>query len=124
MTTHMTKHSTLLSRRHLIGGALATLGLAGFSAPSRAAVSDYKAIVCVNLMGGNDGNNLIVPLDDTRYARYTTARGSAGLALSTSAKTLLASRSATTKAVDAPVNQPFAFHYGLPEVDALYAQGK
>ena len=40
---------------------------------------DYKALVCVFLYGGNDGNNMIVPID-ARYAAYASMRGSLALA--------------------------------------------
>lgn len=126
----MSKHP--MSRRSFLGagaqagmlGALSALGLLGAPRNAHAAVSDYKALVCVYLFGGNDGNNMIVPLDAAHYSRYTALRGSNGLALSQQANTLLATRSATLKAVANPVEQPFAFHYGMPEIDALYAQGK
>lgn len=103
-------------------GALGSLGLLT-AKPAKAAVSDYKALVCLYLYGGNDGNNMIVPLDATRYAQYNAIRGSNGLALSTAANTLLAPRNATLQAVANPSNQPFGFHYGMPELDALYGQG-
>ncbi|MFS2140187.1 DUF1501 domain-containing protein [Duganella sp. Dugasp56] len=126
----MSKHST--SRRRFLGtgaqtgalGALSAMGLMGIAAPARAAVTDYKALVCLYLFGGNDGNNMIVPLDSTRYAQYNAIRGSHGLALSTVAKTLLAPRSATLQATTNPVTQAFGFHYGMPELDALYGQGQ
>ncbi|HKC66141.1 MAG TPA: DUF1501 domain-containing protein [Pyrinomonadaceae bacterium] len=35
--------------------------------------ADYKALVCIFLFGGNDGNNMIVPLDD--YTNYSNVRG-------------------------------------------------
>ena len=119
-----------LTRRDFLGlggragmaGALASLGLLGAARPARAAVADFKALVCVYLYGGNDGNNTIVPLDAAQYTPYTQIRG--GLALSTAANTLTPARTATLKAVVSPVAQPFAFHYGLPEIDALYGQGK
>ena len=38
-------------------------------------VSDYKALVCLFMSGGNDGHNMIVPWDDTRYGNYRTVRG-------------------------------------------------
>jgi uncharacterized protein (DUF1501 family) len=41
--------------------------------------SDYKALICLFLYGGNDGNNLLMPLANPDYALYATARG--GLAL-------------------------------------------
>jgi uncharacterized protein (DUF1501 family) len=124
--------TTILSRRGFLGctaragmlGSLSSLGLLGLSATASAAVSDYKALVCINLFGGNDGNNLIVPLDTGRYANYTRVRGGSGLALSTGAGTLMPARSAVTRAVATPETQPFAFHYGLPGIDSLYAQGK
>ncbi|MYM90954.1 DUF1501 domain-containing protein [Rugamonas sp. FT82W] len=126
----MTQHST--SRRRFLGagaqtglmGALSTLGLAGIATPARAAVTDYKALVCLYMAGGNDGNNMIVPLDGTRYAQYNAIRGSHGLALSSAAKTLLPARSATLQATGNPVTQPFGFHYGMPELDTLYGQGQ
>ena len=40
--------------------------------------SDYRALVCVFLYGGNDGNNMVVPMDTTGYAAYAKARGVAG----------------------------------------------
>jgi uncharacterized protein (DUF1501 family) len=36
--------------------------------------SDYKALVCLFMFGGNDSNNLIVPTDATRYGQYQRAR--------------------------------------------------
>jgi uncharacterized protein (DUF1501 family) len=36
--------------------------------------TDYKAIVCVFLYGGNDYGNTIVPFDNANYARYATIR--------------------------------------------------
>ena len=35
---------------------------------------DYKALVCVFLHGGNDGNNVIIPHDAAGYTAYTAAR--------------------------------------------------
>src|SRR5439155_1033747 len=36
--------------------------------------TDYKALVCVFLYGGNDSNNLLVPSSGTDYAAYAAAR--------------------------------------------------
>ncbi|MEJ6001126.1 DUF1501 domain-containing protein [Paucibacter soli] len=65
------------------GGPLA-LG-SGLAAPLSG--SDYRALVCVFLYGGNDGNNMLVPMDAAGYAAYAKARGNAaagGLALQAS----------------------------------------
>ncbi len=117
-----------MSRRRFLGagaqvgmlGAMSTLGLLGMTRPAQAAVNDYKALVCLYLYGGNDGNNMIVPLDAAHYGAYSNIRRG-GLALSVEAKTLLAARSARLQDGS---EQPFAFHYGMPEIDALYAQGQ
>ena len=74
-----------ISRRDVLSG-LSLLGLsAGLlgSRRARAQTDEYRALVCVFLFGGNDGNNLVVPVD-ARYTDYATARGQqsdGGLAL-------------------------------------------
>jgi len=37
--------------------------------------TDYKALVCVFLFGGNDANNTVIPFDTTGYGNYSTIRG-------------------------------------------------
>ena len=39
---------------------------------STAAPTDYKALVCVFLYGGNDSNNTIIPFDTNGYANYAS----------------------------------------------------
>ncbi len=41
---------------------------------------DYKALVCVFQLGGNDGNNMIVPYDADTYASYSAARATLAMA--------------------------------------------
>src|ERR671939_433259 len=38
--------------------------------------ADYRALVCIFLLGGNDSSNTIIPYDD--YATYAAARPSSG----------------------------------------------
>lgn len=71
--------------------SLASLGMMGalgrmgtLTAYAAQTCSDYKALVCVFLFGGNDANNMIVPLSTSGYQGYAAARGSqaqGGLAL-------------------------------------------
>jgi uncharacterized protein (DUF1501 family) len=46
---------------------------------------DYKALVCILMFGGNDGNNTIIPNHNdaslSNYAAYSAARATQGLAL-------------------------------------------
>jgi uncharacterized protein (DUF1501 family) len=53
------------------GAALSQLGM--FAARAQTA-GDYKALVCIFLYGGNDGNNTIVPIGTPGYAAYASAR--------------------------------------------------
>jgi len=108
-----------------LSAQLATLGLAtttvglgrarsvlASQAPVDQTLTDYKALVCIYLFGGNDGNNLIVPLDPARHAAYESLRGDLALA----ANEMLAPIS------DAQGN-PYALHYGLAEMNPLYESG-
>ncbi|MBP8271103.1 MAG: DUF1501 domain-containing protein [Sphaerotilus sp.] len=58
----------------------ATLGTMGEVAAQTA--TDYKALVCIFLFGGNDQSNTIVPVENTAYARYQAARPAIALAQS------------------------------------------
>jgi len=65
-----------ISRRELLSGLSligVSAGLFGARRTALAATGDYRALVCVFLFGGNDGNNLVVPID-ARYADYAAAR--------------------------------------------------
>ena len=57
-------------------GAPFALNLAAIGAASAQAASDYKALVCVFLYGGNDNHNTVIPFDAASYADYQRIRGS------------------------------------------------
>src|ERR687894_2871879 len=66
-----------------LGTGLLATGIQDFGlvhALAQGSATDYRALVCVFLNGGNDGNNTVVPTDD-RYALYSNERGPAGLAI-------------------------------------------
>jgi uncharacterized protein (DUF1501 family) len=83
------KTRTILSRRELLRRGLrvaTTLGAAvGFghlgrmSAFAQSSGSNYKALVCVFLFGGNDGNNMVIPVTGANATNYTKGRGSLAL---------------------------------------------
>lgn len=50
-------------------------GLSDAAALAAQAATDYKAIVCVFLTGGNDHANTVVPYDTTAYFNYRKYRG-------------------------------------------------
>ncbi len=76
--------------------------------------TDYKALVCVFLFGGNDGDNTLIPYSQSDYNAYANARGVIAL----SRASLLPITPTTRDGRD------FAFHPSLPEMQALFAQKK
>ncbi|MCA0176648.1 MAG: DUF1501 domain-containing protein [Proteobacteria bacterium] len=77
----------MLTRRDCLrrSGALASLGL-GLSAMRRASAvgaTDYKALVCIFLFGGNDPFNTVLATDAPSWSAYGNERGNAstGIAL-------------------------------------------
>ncbi len=42
-----------------------------------APANDYKALVCIFLYGGNDGNNMIIPAENSAYGAYASVRTAA-----------------------------------------------
>lgn len=55
--------------------------LAAMTSHSAAAATDYRAMVCVYLQGGNDGHGTLIATDPDSFAAFTQARSAAdGLA--------------------------------------------
>ena len=61
-------------------GAAAAFGQAGLVSARAQTAGDYKALVCIFLFGGNDGNNLLVPSDTPTYTMYRNVRQNLALA--------------------------------------------
>jgi len=94
---------------HPIAASLASAGLlGGLTVPSSASAGDYKALVVVFLMGGNDGHNTLIPTD-AAYQDYSRARKD--LALS---KSELATLPGTT------AGHTFGLHPALSPMISLY----
>jgi uncharacterized protein (DUF1501 family) len=74
----MDRRSFLIHSAALSGTAsLGQLGL--LTARAATAQDDYKALVCIFLAGGNDSNNMVVPIDTAGYANYSSIRGDLAL---------------------------------------------
>jgi uncharacterized protein (DUF1501 family) len=74
----------MLNRRQLLKGGAAVAALTPWPAMQALAAvngSGYKAMVCLFMFGGNDGNNMLVPTDATRYGQYQRARPNLALPL-------------------------------------------
>jgi uncharacterized protein (DUF1501 family) len=79
-----------------------------------AQASDYRALVCIFLNGGNDSGNMVIPYDD--YSTYEAARSSAGLAIPQSS--LLRTGNVPSVGVE------FGFHPSLTGLHDLWGQRK
>lgn len=78
------------------------------------AVTDYKALVCLFLYGGNDANNVLVPNDTSFYNTYSAARG------------VLAVPRTSLRPLTITVGdgRNYGFHPNLPQLANLFNQGK
>ncbi len=85
-------------------------------------ISDYKALVCVFLNGGNDANNLFIPTDPTEYANYASIR--------TPVLAIPNTDSGNPAATALPLNpqnsdgHSYGLHPACPELQALFNNGK
>lgn len=90
------------------------LGMAGglLGGPGAVSAGDYRALVVVHLVGGNDGCNCLVPID-AAYDDYARARGELAL----SRDSLLA--------LDGPTgSHRLGLHPALAPLATLYARGR
>lgn len=109
-------------------GAPLALNLAGMSEAAAFEASDYKALVCVFLFGGNDYGNTVVPFDTTNYDLYSQIRGggagrtAGGIALGYDA---LAATALTTLTPQTLTNNiQYALSPELKSMASLFNSGK
>lgn len=105
----------MFSRRGFIrigAAAAGSLALRPFGLlPAMAAEGpDYRVLVCIFLYGGNDSNNMVVPMDDSSYQAYLSIRGNLAL-----------SASELTQPVNSVSNAPYAFHGKLAELASMFS---
>lgn len=103
----MEKHDKRLTRRNLLKTTFAAAALR--AAPLRAA-GNSRALVCIYLFGGNDSNNMIVPL--AAYDSYAALRGP-----------LAIPRGSLLEVTSGLDQARYGFHPALSEVAALFQQG-
>ncbi|HVJ62921.1 MAG TPA: DUF1501 domain-containing protein [Tahibacter sp.] len=120
-------HNDASRRRFLKRSLTALAGGAGFfAAPQSLSLlnaawaqqpqcdGDYKALVCVFLLGGNDGHNLVVPTGNTEYGYYANRRR--GLAIPQAQLRPIAPLQGASYAV--------GLHPELLELQGLFNSGK
>jgi uncharacterized protein (DUF1501 family) len=90
-------------------GGLSKFGLVSAMAQG---TTDYKALVCIFFFGGNDSNNLIVPIDSAGYANYQSVRQN------------LALGQGTLLPLQTGSQANFGFHPNLAALQALFNTDK
>lgn len=94
--------------------AIGSLKLIGAAAAAQRGFTDYKALVCVFMYGGNDSFNTIVPMSGTDYTNYLASRGD--LAITSGQQAL------TPALGGGPTN--YGLHPAMPELAGLFNSGK
>lgn len=129
----MSSNNTVNASRRAFFKRASALSLAGIATPwalnlatlaeaSAATASDYKAIVCIFLYGGNDYANTLVPYDTSSYNSYQTLRPALAYQRSSLANTLLTPSSAPVDS--AGVSRQFALAPELAPLLPLFNAGK
>jgi uncharacterized protein (DUF1501 family) len=102
-------------------GAAASLSRFGLMSALAAGPSDFRSLVCIFLFGGNDANNLLVPLDITGYGNYQNIRkslASGGLALDQGSLLPITSKTQQVGTTS------FGLHPSVPELQSLFGKGQ
>jgi uncharacterized protein (DUF1501 family) len=114
-----------LTRRRFIGRACSAVGATGMlsalaqlrmigALAADSVPTDYKALVCLFLYGGNDSNNLLVPTDNADYNLYATDRSV--LALTQSSLLPIMPKAYSD-------GRTWGLHPSVPEIQQLFSQG-
>ena len=88
--------------------------LAAAGAAEAQTAGDFKALVCINLVGGNDQSNLVVPVSGADYIAYASARPTLALRPDQLLPIYPAGYSGT----------PLALHGSLAGLKPLFDQGR
>jgi uncharacterized protein (DUF1501 family) len=94
MSIQSIQRRAFLRQSGMMSGALAgaapwAMNLAAIGEAAAQTASDYKALVCVFLYGGNDYGNTVIPFDSANYNAYQTIRQKLAYAQSSLAATAL-----------------------------------
>jgi uncharacterized protein (DUF1501 family) len=104
------KHTGALTAAGLVGN----LGQWGIRAAGAQAPSDYKALVCIFLFGGNDSNNMVIPYDN--YGSYAAVR--------TTGSNINIAQDQLLQISPPSAGAKFGLHPSLGPVQTLFNSGK
>src|SRR6185312_6050009 len=128
------KNVSVITRREFLRrAACAAVGTAAMTsairdlrfmnaAVAQSNITDYKALVCIFLAGGNDSNNMIMPTATSEYNNYMTIRTPV-LAIPQNTLLPLKQSDGVTDYMD-PQGHTFGLHPACPELQQLFKDGK
>ncbi len=111
------------------------LGALSSAAAATTGLTDYKALVCIFLFGGNDSANMVLPTDPTSWSTYTSVRSTAPDPIALAAVGTPPNPAAAVGSPArlggvlpiSPVNnqgRSFALHPSMPHVQSLFGAGR
>ena len=113
-----------------VSAMIPQLRMMGTALASTSSFTDYKALVCLYLNGGNDSWNLVVPFDAARFGTYTTSRsgtynaqtnaGGLGLSLPTGGQVAL--QQITDLNDGNSATKQYFLHPNIADTDATHPQ--
>lgn len=92
-----------------------SLGALNFATTASAQSSDYKALVCIFMFGGNDANNMIIPHEQAEYDAYAAVR--------TTASGINIARDALLQIRPPSLNRQLGLHPSMPHLQRLFNRG-
>ncbi len=93
------------------------------AAMAQSSATDYKALVCLFMAGGNDSNNWIVPTDTASYNEYVTGRSATLSLLQSELQANNLQKADGTNYVDAD-GHSYGFHPACTGLRTLFNSGK
>src|ERR1700723_3420027 len=123
---YSTRYSDLSRRSFIRKAACAAVGTVAMAsairdlrfmnaAVAQTGITDYKALVCIFLQGGNDSNNLILPTIQSEYDNYAAIR--------TPVLAIPQSSILPVNSLDGD-GHTYGLHPACPELQTLFGEGK
>jgi len=118
------RRASLMSAAGSVGAPFALNLFAMNVAAASTLTSDYKALVCLFLAGGNDHNNTVIATDTPSWNGYLAARNIGGGATIALPQANLLPINPLTPKVDSVGTRAFALHPSMAEIQSLFNSGR
>ena len=126
------RHTTMMTALGTSGAWLSNLAAVQKASAQSTTTSDYRALVCIFLAGGNDGHNTVIPTDAVSWRCYSATRDpkvmaalngitapDSSISLALDQASLLKINHLNAKSLN--TGRTFGLHPQLKKIQALYA---